>query len=145
MIQWWPIKQLNSYLAVYFNFVASLTIYHGKVRPSSNLNLEVNEVVGVTVLNLVDGEINHFLLCRGSVVTNLVWEREGRKPPFITSINVEDLVMDLEEANTIKQEDLDVYTCRDTVTRDRKSINITGGIFSPACRVIATSIYLAAI
>ncbi len=114
-------------MTINIDVVATLTILHGRVSADGVVPVEVE---GVTVLNLGSSIIHYFDCISTNGVTNLVWERDGgavRFPLEVRNNNELRLNMAPDNADPVDYPDLDVYTCRDTATGDRKSINITGG------------------
>ncbi len=91
------------------------------------------DIEGVAALDLGGTtQINQYFDCISTNgVTNLVWERDGGAVRFPSQVRDNELRLNMapDNADPVDYPDLDVYTCRDTVTGDRKSINVTGGMY----------------
>ena len=113
-----------------------LTIYHGRVSQNGTI---ISEVRGVTVLNIIGSNFRHFIDCATTEGTTsaLVWvKNEGtqRFPVTTENYNYEGVPLSTRRMNfapnnapAAGRNDVGVYTCNDTVTGDRLSINISGG------------------
>lgn len=127
--------------AVYYNFAGILTIYHTRVQVAP-VGVSFDEVVGVAVLDL-NGPIasSHIFDCYTTNGTSddLVWEKEEgmlRFPAMKTSITIDDVVMNVfrmdmgptANTNPVGEADLGEYTCTNTLTGERKTVNISGGM-----------------
>lgn len=117
--------------------IAILTVYHGRI---SQQTATFTEVEGVAVLNFKGSPVDHSFDCSTTVgsPSDLVWQREGgvlRFPTIIRNLALGNIVinsysMNLSPGNRqrVTSNDLGIYTCVNTVTNERASINITGGI-----------------
>ncbi len=118
-------------LTFYF-CAATLTVNHGRIVFFTGRE-DINEIVGVATLDLGGSRIDQYFDCISTNgVTNLVWERDGGSVRFPTEVRDGALRLNMapDNADPVDYPDLDIYTCRDTVTGDRNPINVTGGIAS---------------
>lgn len=91
-----------------------------------------SNVVGVAALDLGTADQFHYFDCETTAGTfrDLLWERESvtiRFPAFDFNGRLR-LNMAPDNEEPVGYSDLDIYTCRNTVTSERISINITGGL-----------------
>ncbi len=114
-------------------FIATLTIIHGRLEIINGIpSLRTREVIAIAALDLNRSSLNQYFDCESTNgLQNLVWEKQVGPLRFPSSIEFDVLRLDLSPQNSsaVGYADLDVYSCRDTETGDRKSINFTEGIY----------------
>lgn len=118
-------------------YAATLTIYQGRVTIDGATSLPVE---GVAVLNLGGtAMLSHLFDCATNGSTSdLMWEKdEGdqRFPTSLTSITFQENRINVRRMNMgpmtnmmpVDYDDVGVYTCVNSRTGERMSVNITGG------------------
>ena len=104
--------------------LAELSLFHGQVTSSG---ATVSPVQGIVALGLggLGSTTRQYLDCNGinNAIANLQWSSDNGGS-ITTAARSNALRLDLSSAD---EQDEGIYTCRDTVTGDSVSINVTGG------------------
>ena len=104
--------------------LAELSLFCGQVRSQG---ATVSRVQGVVALGLGGGGIptRQYLDCNGTnnAIENLQWSKDNGGS-IATASRSNALRLDLTSAD---EQDEGIYTCRNSVTGDTVSINVTGG------------------
>ena len=100
-----------------------------------DIGVQVRRVEGVATLALGGAEVFHFFDCNSTAglndANNLIWERDNDPLRFQTDTHGTsrrlDFTKPLVEGEVLDYSDEGVYTCRDVVTMESISLNISGG------------------
>ena len=94
----------------------------------------VQQVQGVATLALGGNPVSQFFDCNSTTgsnaIANLVWEKEGGNIRFAIQERSKRKRLDLVQSNggpLLNYDDEGIYTCRDIVTGESVSLNVTGG------------------
>ena len=105
--------------------LAELSIFHGHATSDGAV---VSPVQGVVALCLGDGRtlIRKYLDCNGTsnAIGNLQWIKDNGTIRLTTAARSNGLRLDI---TIVDEQDEGIYTCRDSVTGDTVSINVTRG------------------
>ena len=103
--------------------LAELSLFRGQVTSGG---ATVSPVQGLVALGLNGTLTKQYLDCNGTnnAIENLQWNKENGEIRLTVSARSNAQRLDLSSAN---KQDEGIYTCRDTVTGDSMSINVTGG------------------
>lgn len=114
--------------------IGKLTVTYGRVTftTSGSATVTTITVEGVAALDLVGvgTMVNHFFDCESNHnPAMLVWEKESGQNRFPTVTNDDVLRLDMSPVGApVDFPDLDIYTCRDILTGEAASINVTEGM-----------------
>ena len=106
--------------------LAELSLFCGQ---ATSVGATVSRVQGVVALGLGGGggtSTRQYLDCNGTnnAIGNLQWIKDNGALRLTTAARSNALRLDFSSA---EEQDEGIYTCRDTVTGDSVSINVTGG------------------
>ena len=127
------------------SYWAALTVFHGRLfYYGDGSGVELRHVEGVATLGLGGaGVVFHFFDCNSTTgsndVNNLMWEKDNGPLRFEVTTFHTSKRLDFSkptDGGALDYPDAGVYTCRDVVTMESISLNISGGEWSSYLRSI---------